>query len=658
MKIKVSNYIAQKLTESGINQVFTVTGGGAMHLNDALGHQPGLHCLYQHHEQACAIAAEAYARIHNKIAALCVTTGPGGTNAITGVVGGWLDSIPMLILSGQVRYDTTARWTGLGIRAMGDQEFDITKAIDCMTKYSEMVVEPMRIRYCLEKALYLAQSGRPGPAWLDIPLNVQGAYVDSDELIGFDPADYEAGGTGWALAEGQAQYGIEEDIAGKGGHRQLLPPKVSKETVRTILEKIHQARRPVLNAGNGIRIAGAHQVFLEVADMLGIPVVTGWNSQDCIPDAHPLYAGRAGNMGDRPGNLAVQNSDLVFSVGSRLSIRQVGYNYKTWAREAWIIYCDADAEELKKPSVHTDMAVHADAKDLLETMAEVLREEYAAGGKNLPVFDGGEGLPGMNWNETCRMWRERYPVVLPKHRKEEPGREANVYALVEELSSRLKENQITVVGNGSACVVGGHAYIIKKGQRFITNSAIASMGYDLPAAIGAFVASRDPEYQEEPSAREDIILLTGDGSIQMNLQELQTIIHHRMPIKIFLINNGGYHSIRQTQKNFFGEPLVGIGEDSHDLSFPDMEKLAAAYGYPYVRACSNGELAGAVEKTLALEGPAICEVFVTTDQNFEPKSSAKRLPDGTMVSPPLEDLSPFLPEEEMDAMMIIPRIKE
>lgn len=249
-------------------------------------------------------------------------------------------------------------------------------------------------------------------------------------------------------------------------------------------------------------------------------------------------------------------------------------------------------------------------------------------------------------------------MVLPKHRKEEPGREANVYALVEELSSRLKENQITVVGNGSACVVGGHAYIIKKGQRFITNSAIASMGYDLPAAIGTFVASRDPEYQEEPSAREDIILLTGDGSIQMNLQELQTIIHHRMPIKIFLINNGGYHSIRQTQKNFFGEPLVGIGEDSHDLSFPDMEKLAAAYGYPYVRACSNGELAGAVEKTLALEGPVICEVFVTTDQNFEPKSSAKRLPDGTMVSPPLEDLSPFLPEEEMDAMMIIPRIKE
>ncbi len=668
MKIKVSNYIAQKLVEYGINQVFTVTGGGAMHLNDALGHQPGMNCLYQHHEQACAIAAEAYARIHNKIGVLCVTTGPGGTNAITGVVGGWLDSIPMLILSGQVRYDTTARWSGVGIRAMGDQEFDIVKAIGCMTKYSEMVIDPMRIRYCLEKALYLAGSGRPGPAWLDIPLNVQGAFVDPEELVGFDPADYEAGGTGWAGAgavgsaagagcpDGEDRTPgipvIEEDYAGKGETRQILPQKVTKETARAIIEKIRQAKRPVFNAGNGIRIADAHGVFLEVADRLGIPVVVGWNSQDCMYDEHPLYAGRPGNMGDRPGNLAVQNSDLVFSVGSRLSIRQVGYNYKTWAREAYVIYCDVDPEELKKPSVHTDMAVHADAKDLLEVMAEVLREEWTA-----PVFDGGEGLPGMSWSETCRMWREKYPVVLPKHLVQDENREANVYALVQELSSRLHENQITVVGNGSACVAGGHAYILKKGQRFISNSAIASMGYDLPAAIGVWMAARDSEYAGDAMSQEDVILLTGDGSIQMNLQELQTIIHHKMPIKIFLINNGGYHSIRQTQKNFFGEPLVGIGVDSFDLSFPDMEKLSAAYGYPYVRACHNEELAEAVERTLAMDGPAICEVFVTTDQNFEPKSAAKRLPDGTMVSPPLEDLSPFLPEEEMDAMMIIPRIK-
>ncbi len=651
MKIKVSNYIAGKLVEAGINQVFTVTGGGAMHLNDALGHQEGLHCLYQHHEQACAIAAEAYARIHNKIGALCVTTGPGGTNAITGVVGGWLDSIPMLVLSGQVRYDTTARWSGVGIRAMGDQEFDIVKSIDCMTKYSEMVIDPLRIRYCLEKAIYLSYSGRPGPTWLDIPLDVQGAYVDTDDLVGFDAADYEAGGTGWA--EPSPAHAIPEDYAGKGEHRQVLPKPVSKELAREIIEKTRNAKRPVLYAGNGIRIAGAFDAFMEVADGLGIPAVVGWNANDCMYDDCPWYVGRPGNMGDRPGNLAVQNSDLVFSVGSRLSIRQVGYNYKTWAREAYVIMNDVDPEELKKPSVHVDMPVHADAKDLMETMAAVLREEY----DKKPVFDGGEGLPGMTWSETCRMYREKYPTIRKEQLKPDPTREANVYAVVEALSSRLSEDQITVVGNGSACVVGGHAYIMKKGQRFLSNSAIASMGYDLPAAIGACMAAHDPEFEGDGYSQHDIILLTGEGSIQMNLQELQTIIHHKMPVKIFLINNGGYHSIRQTQRNFFGEPLVGIGVDSHDLSFPDMAKLAPAYGYPYVAAYHNEELADAVEKTLAMEGPAICELFVTTDQNFEPKSSAKRLPDGTLVSPPLEDLSPFLPDEEMDKLMIIPRIK-
>lgn len=696
MKIKVSNYIAQKLVESGIHQVFTVTGGGAMHLNDALGHQPGLKCLYQHHEQACAIAAEAYARIHNRIGLVCVTTGPGGTNAITGVVGGWLDSIPMLILSGQVRYDTTARWSKTGIRAMGDQEFDIVKAVDCMTKYSEMVIDPLRIRYCLEKALYLAYSGRPGPAWLDIPLDVQGAYVDTEQLAGFDAADYEAGGTGWAMhAVGvdhtsgtpvvaaasenslkaavlagsrgrkplmveEPPHAIGEDYAGKGEKRQVLPPKVTEDTAREIIRRILKAERPVLNAGNGIRIAGAHEIFMKVVERLGIPVVTGWNSQDCIWDAHPLYVGRAGNMGDRPGNFAIQNSDLVFSVGSRLSIRQVGYNYQTWAREAYVIFSDVDEEELKKPSVHADMRVHADAKKLLEALWRILEKEYPKD-KEEAVFGGGKGLPGMSWNETCRMWKEKYPVIRPEHLMPDTDKAANVYAFVKELSSRLKENQITVVGNGSACVAGGHSYIIKKGQRFISNSAIAAMGYDLPAAIGicqAVNGSQGGTDERTEAFVDDIILLTGDGSIQMNLQELQTIIHHQMPIKIFIINNGGYHSIRQTQKNYFGEPLVGIGVDSHDLSFPDMEKLAAAYGYPYVAARHNGELAAAVERTLKLEGPAICEAFVTMDQNFEPKSAAKRLPDGTMVSPPLEDLSPFLPEEEMDAMMIIPRIRE
>ncbi len=668
MRIKVSNYISEMLTKAGIRQAFMVTGGGAMHLDDALGHQEGLCCIYNHHEQACAIAAEAYARIHNEIAALCVTTGPGGTNAITGVLGGWLDSIPMLVLSGQVRYDTTARWSGLGIRAMGDQEFDICRSIDCMTKYSEMVIDPLRIRYCLEKALYLAKSGRPGPCWLDIPLNVQGAFVETEDLEGFDPEDYEKGGNGWKTKG--TIHAIPEDEAGKGEKRQLLPKKVGAETVAEILSRIRSAKRPVMNAGNGIRIAGAHDVFMRVAEKLGIPVITGWDSEDCIWDEHPLYTGRAGNMGDRPGNFAIQNSDLVLSVGSRLSIRQVGYNYKTWARAAFVIVNDIDSEELKKPSVHADMAVHADARDLLEQLDRALDEILEKEGNQLPeslsrkgekqLFGGGEGLPGMNWNETCRMWKETYPVVQPKHWNFTDQEPANVYAAVQAVSSRLKEGQITVVGNGSACVVGGHAYVIKKGQRFITNSAVAAMGYDLPAAIGAWAASRESRCysQGKDRAGEDLILVTGDGSIQMNLQELQTIIHHKMGIKIFLINNGGYHSIRQTQKNFFGEPLIGIGVDSGDLSFPDMEKLAGAYGYPYIKAEHNSELAGAVEQALAVEGPVICEIFVSMDQNFEPKSSAKRLPDGTLVSPPLEDLAPFLPEEEMDRNMIIPRIRE
>lgn len=670
MKIKISNYIAARLVEAGICQAFTVTGGGAMHLNDALGHQEGLHCIYNHHEQASAMAAEAYARIHNRMAALCVTTGPGGTNAITGVVGGWLDSIPMLVLSGQVRYDTTARFSGVGIRAMGDQEFDICKAIDCMTKYSEMVIDPLRIRYCLEKALYLAKSGRPGPCWLDIPLNVQGAFVESEDLIGFDPADYEAGGDGWAGGDGS--HRISQDMAGQGESRQVLPGKVKASTAQEIIRRIRQASRPVINAGNGIRIAGAHEVFMDVAEKLGIPVITGWDSEDCMYDTHPLYVGRAGNMGDRPGNFAIQNSDLVLSIGSRLSIRQVGYNYKTWAREAYVIVNDIDEEELKKPSIHADMPVHADAKDLLEQLnraLDIVLAEEAEGAALFPslsrpgekqVFGGGSGLNDMNWNRTCAMWKERYPVVLPKHYENGDEEPANVYAFIKEVSSSLKEGQITVVGNGSACVVGGHAYVIKKGQRFISNSAIAAMGYDLPAAIGAWAASRANECYSVGADRtgEDLILVTGDGSIQMNLQELQTIIHHRMNIKIFVINNGGYHSIRQTQKNFFGEPLVGIGVDSGDLSFPSLEKLAGVYGYPYRSACHNSELAGAVKETLAMEGPVICEVFVTMDQIFEPKSSAKRLPDGTMVSPPLEDLSPFLSEEEMDANMIIPRIRE
>ena len=749
MKIKLANYISETLVANGITQNFSVTGGGAMHLNDAFGHQKGMHTLYQHHEQACAMAAESYARIYNRPALLCVTSGPGGTNAITGVLGAWLDSIPMLIISGQVRYDNTARWAeeqnGTRLRAMGDQEFDITKSIDCMTKYSEMLTDPYRVRYALEKCIYLSQTGRPGPCWLDIPVDIQGKFIETDELIGFDPADYAAGGDGW---EKENAHRIPADA--DTTKREAAVPPVDPQQVQTILEKIRASRRPIFYTGNGIRIAGAESLFLEVAHRLGIPVVVGWNGPDIIPSDDPLYVGRPGGRGDRPGNLAVQNADLILSIGSRLNIRQVGYDFKSWARDAYVIVNDIDAEELRKPSVHCDLAVHADARQLLQCL---LRELHVLGHTPAhPLFQGGEGLlrddalrvchtelarqdvknegTRLSWLATCAFYRDNYPTILPEYvapsdptlSPEDPASFANVYALIKELSDQAAPGQVTVVGNGSPCVAGGQAYRIKPGTRFISQDGVASMGYGLPAAIGAAVAvhasveatpcggtdaslpretadanagdaqqdhdysalAADPSFHESADDRlaaelrdpywtgrdehypayekHDILVLTGDGSIQMNLQELQTIISHQLPIKIFVINNGGYHSIRQTQTNLFrGEPLVGIGIDSgmggvQDLSFPDMKKIAHAYGFPFIRAHHNEELHDAVAETLATDGPAICESMVTLTQQFLPKSAAKRLPDGSIISPPLEDLAPYLPDEEMDRIMIVPRV--
>lgn len=848
MKIKLANYISETLVANGITQNFSVTGGGAMHLNDAFGHQKGMHTLYQHHEQACAMAAESYARIYNRPALLCVTSGPGGTNAITGVLGAWLDSIPMLIISGQVRYDNTARWAeeqnGTRLRAMGDQEFDITKSIDCMTKYSEMLTDPYRVRYALEKCIYLSQTGRPGPCWLDIPVDIQGKYIETDELIGFDPADYAAGGDGWATSGSATMhsdaYPLCRDAFARApyeanavGHatvtsaqahavdrasvtdavavipaasgsavamtspaavaaeayaaahrisadadtskREAAVPPVDPQQVQTILEKIRASRRPIFYTGNGIRIAGAESLFLEVAHRLNIPIVVGWNGPDIIPSDDPLYVGRPGGRGDRPGNLAVQNADLILSIGSRLNIRQVGYDFKSWARDAYVIVNDIDADELRKPSVHCDLAVHADARQLLKCL---LRELHVLGHTPAhPLFQGGEGLlrddalrvchtelarqdvlaenavtqtpakasssdavtvnkettpagTRLSWLATCAFYRDNYPTILPEYlapsdptlSPEDPASFANVYALIKEVSDQAAPGQVTVVGNGSPCVAGGQAYRIKPGTRFISQDGVASMGYGLPAAIGAAVAvhasvdatpcggadaslpretsdanagdaqqdhdysalAADPSFHESADDRlaaelrdpywtgrdehypayekHDILILTGDGSIQMNLQELQTIISHQLPIKIFVINNGGYHSIRQTQTNLFrGEPLVGIGVDSgmggvQDLSFPDMEKIAHAYGFPFIRAHHNEELHDAVARTLATDGPAICEIMVTLTQQFLPKSAAKRLPDGSIISPPLEDLAPYLPDEEMDRIMIVPRV--
>ena len=610
MKIRLADYVADFLVQHGVTDAFSVVGGGAMHLNDALGHKKGLRVTYNHHEQACAIAAEAYARLDNKIAAVCVTTGPGGTNALTGVVGGWLDSIPMFIISGQVRYDTTERYalqyTETPLRAMGDQEYDIVKSVEPMTKYATMIEDPKQIRYALEKAWHLATTGRPGPVWIDIPVNFQGGYIETDELEGYNPSEDDS----------------------------LLPPSVDELVIDKVLEKIAKAKRPVLHAGYGIRLSGGYDAFRRVADKLNIPVVTYWNAIDLIEDEHPLYVGRAGNMGDRPGNWAIQNADLVVAIGTRISIRQVGYNWKTWAREAEVIMVDVDQAELKKPTLHVDMPIWADAKDFLEKMDKAITDT--------PIYFGEE------WLTACQRWKKNYPVVQPRQ-WEENGTTANVYAFVKYMSSRLPENSLTAVSNGACCVVGHQAYEIKKGSRFANNSAIASMGYGLPAAIGTCIGGN----------RMQTICLEGDGSIMMNLQELQTILTNKLPIKIFMINNSGYHSIRITQSNLFSEhSKVGIGEESGDLSFPDFKKISEAFGYPYYSACSNKEMKEVVDKVLSLDGPVFCEIFTDTEQRWEPKSSTKRLEDGTLVSPPLEDLAPFLPREELKEIMFIPLMED
>ena len=605
MKKQVAEWIGEYLVEWGITHNFTVPGGGAMYLNMAFGHTEGLTNIFVQHEQSAAMAAEAFQRINNVPALVCCTTGPGGTNTLTGVLGAWLDSIPVLIISGQVKYPSTARSTGLNVRAMGDQEYDITPCVSAMTKYAEMVIDPISIKYHLEKALWLMVTGRPGPVWLDIPQDVQRAIIDTEELVGFDPTE------------------LEDE----------LPPRVTAEQVEYILEKIRNAKRPVLNIGNGVRIAGAYDALQRLIEKLGIPVVNAVNSVDTVLSDNPHYVGRAGLIGDRPGNWAVQNSDLLISIGSRLSARQVGYDVKSWARAAYTIVEDIDAEELKKPTIRVDYPVHADARDLIEKMLERLGDEYLE--------------PKVSWNKRCADWRRDYPVVTDAHAAE--TRAINVYHFMDRLSDLLPKNEVIVTGNGSACVVSSQVLRMKEGQRYLYNSGAASMGYDLPAAMGACFAT----------GKHETVCLSGDGSVQMNLQELQTIVHHKLPIKIFIINNAGYHSMRQTEGNLFPEESpVGIGPETRDLSFPEMSRIAEAYRIPYFNAHKNEEVDRAIKETMAMEGPAICELFVVTDQKFEPKSATKKLEDGTLVSPPLEDLAPFLPREELEKIMVIPMWEE
>ncbi len=598
--MRLADYCVQFLAERGVKHVFLVTGGGAMHLNDAFGRSKSIGYVACHHEQACAMAAESYFRASGSVAAVNVTTGPGGTNALTGVFGAYVDSCAMLVLSGQVKRETIARLTDLPLRQLGDQEVDIVAMVKPITKYAELITDPQSIRYHLEKAWHECVSGRPGPVWLDIPIDVQAAEIEPDRLSGFSPP--------------LSQPGAD------------LP-----RLIQSCFERLQRAQRPVILAGAGVRLSGCHEQFIEVAERLGIPVTTGWNAHDAIWNDHPLYCGRPSSVGDRAGNWAVQNSDFLLVLGSRLNVRQVSYNWKAFARAADITMVDVDEAELRKPTLRISHPIHASLQDFFDTAR-------------------GLAYPGATKAHTeylawCRARVATFPVVLAEYRTSSGP--VNPYVFMESLFYRLPEDAIVVTGDGTACVASFQAACLRPGQRLYTNSGSAPMGYDLPAAVGAAIA-----FPGRP-----IVCLAGDGSIQMNLQELQTIATHRLPIKIFVLNNKGYHSIRQTQQNYFPDNIVGCGEES-GLGFPDFEKVAAAYGMPYSKISSPSELPGQIATCISASSSFICEVVLDLQQNFAPKLASRRLADGRMVSSPLEDLWPFLSRSELRENMLIPLVEE
>ncbi|HVS34996.1 MAG TPA: thiamine pyrophosphate-binding protein [Gemmataceae bacterium] len=603
MAIRVADYIARTLADRGVRDLFMVSGGGAMFLNNAFGSEPRLRYICNHHEQAAAMAAEGYARVNGRVGVVNVTTGPGAINSLNGVFGAWTDSIPMLVVSGQVKRETCmATYQLSGLRQLGDQEVDVVGMIRGITKYAVLVSDPQKIRYHLERALSLASSGRPGPCWIDVPVDVQSSEIEPDQLPAYDPAE---DAPRWDREQIRAQ-------------------------VRDVLQRLQAAERPVLLAGTGVRLARGMEGFREIVRLLGVPVTTAW-THDLIASDDPHFCGRQGSIGDRAGNFTVQNADVLLILGSRLCVRQVSYNWGAFARHAFKIQVDADAAELNKPTVKPDLAVHCDVRLFLEEMQQQLAEK---------PFDRERHAA---WLRGRRELVERYPVVQPKHReiRGELGGAINPYHFMDTLWRSLASDDVVVCGDATACIVTFQTARIKAGQRLFSNSGSASMGYDLPAAIGAAVARRGKR----------VICLAGDGSLQMNVQELQTVAHHRFPIKLFVLSNGGYLSIRTTQKNFFGN-LVGEGPES-GVSFPDILKLARAYGLPAQR-IAGPDFAAQVEAVLQSDGPVVAEVVLDREQTFEPRLSSRRLPDGRIVTAPLEDMFPFLDREELRKNMLVP----
>ncbi|RAW09978.1 thiamine pyrophosphate-binding protein [Paenibacillus taichungensis] len=582
MKIRVADYIAKKLVENGITSVFSVVGGGAMHLNDAFGRHEDLHCIYNHHEQGCAIAAEGYARIHNKMAVTCVTTGPGGTNAITGVLCSWLDSIPMLVISGQTRYATTVESTALNLRQFGEQEYNIVDSVRPMTKYAVMVNNPNEIRYHVEKAIFEATNGRKGPCWIDIPLDIQGAMVDESELVGF--------------TANQENTCTDSDI-------------------EFILGKIEKAQAPVLILGSAVRQSSCLPEVYELVSKLNIPVLCPTSIADIFENSYPLYFGNFGVFGGRTGNFIIQNADLVVSLGARMSFKQTGFNFSAFAPNAEKIIVDIDAEELKKDTIKIEYPIHADLSEVAIKLNNLLQRELA---------------PKNPWLKYCGTLKEKFmlaPEIVDRGL-------INPYFLANELLEKAPADNITVVGNSCACVSVLQMGISKRGQRLFGSVNCGTMGYDIPAAIGAAIASG-----------KKVLCATGDGSFQMNIQEIQTIIHNNLPVKFIIFNNFGYQAIVQTQTNFFGGALAGCTNDS-GISFPSFEKISFAYGLPFKKISTHEEVSDGLDWLLGLESYGLLEVIQDTQQPIEPKVMSKKLLDGSMYSPPIDDLSPFLSEEE------------
>ena len=591
--MRVADYIFKFLADKGVRHVFLVTGGGAMFLNNGLLHEKRITPVCCHNEQGAAVAAEGYARITGKLAAVSVTTGPGGTNAMTGLIGEWLDSQPVIYISGQVKLVTSLfSEPGNPLRQLGDQEINIVDLVKPVTKYAKMLTDPQQVQYELSKAVYLAEHGRKGPVWLDVPINIQSAEINPEELPVFLPeeAELEAG-------ENELDY---------------------------IVTSLQQAKAPVIIAGHGIRLAGAQAELLKLADMLNIPVLATFEGFDLIPTRDPRMIGRIGTIGTRAGNIALQNADWILCIGSRNNIRQISYNYENYAARAKDFICvDIDPAELNKHTIKPTLKIHSDARNFILRLTETLAGNYHRPDQH------------ENWLRWCQVRKKRYPVVLDAYKQEKNG--INPYVFAEILTSLLPEKAIVMCTNATPSLALFQAGIVKSGQRMVCNSGCAAMGYGMPASLGAACAA-------EGTAR-PVICLEGDGSLMMNIQELQTISSHHLPVKLFLFNNNEYCSIRQTHDNFFHE-RIGC-DPASGVTFPKWELIAAAFGWNYETIDSIESAESVIPKILKEKAPVFCDVKLVPNYCFAPKLSSRKLPDGTLVSPSLDDMAPFLSREEM-----------